>query len=413
MPNINDNYLTNQQTSLAGLKNTMNQIVNGLAETSLYNLLSNPQLNHYFNGEVYPANWVMVADTGTLTIDNTGLYTTVYFNSGNINQYFYQDITTKLQPNTTYLLIVDVLAIHPCGFELTNSSGFINLNPNQSFDLSFTPTTDVPEYKNYMLFRTSNTISNITLKIKNLYNDNNNVTIKKLTLVKGSIELFDTIDKNFFLENLVYTHDPVYDVTGEYSWKITGDGVNYRPLAFAETPNSILTKLKTVDGTGSGLDADTLRGYSISDFLPATRASVDAEKLGGELPSYYSRVPLIRTQYINHSGAALSGVDDEITTTRASSLITGTFNIINGTNDVIGWEVTVTSNYSDGTNLVNYVIYNSSSQSVDYQVAFSPTFMYAPAKPGLHTFTIKLYGGNTTFFNPSTYSCGMFSILEF
>lgn len=43
----------------------------------------------------------------------------------------------------------------------------------------------------------------------------------------------------------------------------------------AETPSSILSKLKTVDGANSGLDADLLDGYSSSDF--ARKEDVESE----------------------------------------------------------------------------------------------------------------------------------------
>ena len=49
----------------------------------------------------------------------------------------------------------------------------------------------------------------------------------------------------------------------------------------AYTAADVLAKLKTVDGAGSGLDADTLDGKSSASFLLATGKAVDSNKLDG------------------------------------------------------------------------------------------------------------------------------------
>lgn len=55
----------------------------------------------------------------------------------------------------------------------------------------------------------------------------------------------------------------------------------------AQTPkqlkaaNKLLKKLLLVDGSGSGLDADTLQGKKPADFLAATGKAADADKLDG------------------------------------------------------------------------------------------------------------------------------------
>ena len=266
MSKINENYLSTQTTSLIGLKNNLNQIVTGLAKTSLQNLLINSKLKFFLNGNTLPFGWSVAADTGSVDIDIDGYYSVVNFISGTTNQYISQDITDKLEPSTTYLLVVSIEASQNCGFELTNSSGFINLSNDSILSTSFTPTDLITSYDNYFLFKTSEVFSNISFKIKNNYSGDNEITIKKLSLSKGSLELFDILDKHFFLENVKYSHDSFYDPIGIYSWKITGDGSSWVPIALADTPTSLLTKIKSVDGVGSGLDANFFNGKPISDF---------------------------------------------------------------------------------------------------------------------------------------------------
>jgi hypothetical protein len=41
------------------------------------------------------------------------------------------------------------------------------------------------------------------------------------------------------------------------------------------TANDVLNKLKTVDGSGSGLDADTVRGFTISKSVPSDAKFTD------------------------------------------------------------------------------------------------------------------------------------------
>jgi len=56
------------------------------------------------------------------------------------------------------------------------------------------------------------------------------------------------------------------------------------------TANDILTKIKTVDGSGSGLDADLLDGYNSDYFLSTTGKAADSDKLDGHDSTYFMEV---------------------------------------------------------------------------------------------------------------------------
>ncbi len=79
--------------------------------------------------------------------------------------------------------------------------------------------------------------------------------INAIAIARGTSEPSNTdvlwLDEN--LEGGLYSRLKAY-VSGE--WKL-----------ISRVPQEILTDLKTVDGAGSGLDADTLRGYTPDDFL--------------------------------------------------------------------------------------------------------------------------------------------------
>jgi len=58
----------------------------------------------------------------------------------------------------------------------------------------------------------------------------------------------------------------------------------------ADTPAQILSKLSTIDGSGSGLDASLLDGNDSSYFLPASGKAADANLLDGINSSGFARL---------------------------------------------------------------------------------------------------------------------------
>jgi hypothetical protein len=92
------------------------------------------------------------------------------------------------------------------------------------------------------------------------------------------------------------------------------------PAGAAETPQTILSKLSTVDGSGSGLDASLLDGHDSSYFLPTTGKAADANQLDGINSTGFTRKSTASSATISisngiaaHSCAdydlALGGVD--------------------------------------------------------------------------------------------------------
>lgn len=65
-------------------------------------------------------------------------------------------------------------------------------------------------------------------------------------------------------------------------------GITEQQIQQMITAQIILQKLKTVDGVGSGLDADTLDGLDSSAFLRTTGKAADADKLDGRDSSFFA-----------------------------------------------------------------------------------------------------------------------------
>jgi hypothetical protein len=72
-------------------------------------------------------------------------------------------------------------------------------------------------------------------------------------------------------------------LTGSEQIPITQSGLNK-----ITSPSALFTYIKTVDGTGSGLDADLLDGQQGSYYLAATAQAADSAKLGGQTAGAYA-----------------------------------------------------------------------------------------------------------------------------
>ena len=74
------------------------------------------------------------------------------------------------------------------------------------------------------------------------------------------------------------------------------------PAGSPDTPGAILSKLSTVDGSGSGLDASLLDGHDSSYFLPTTGKAADANELDGINSTGFARLSTTQTGLISISG---------------------------------------------------------------------------------------------------------------
>lgn len=102
--------------------------------------------------------------------------------------------------------------------------------------------------------------------------------------------------------------------------------LNAKLASASYTAADVLTKIKTVDGAGSGLDADLLDGISSAGFLLAGGTAVLATALAtvsGSAPSYAARA---FGQFTNDTTASQAGVNATITYV-STGLYTVTFSV--------------------------------------------------------------------------------------
>jgi len=95
----------------------------------------------------------------------------------------------------------------------------------------------------------------------------------------------------------------------------------------SETPESILLKIKTVDGTGSGLDADLLDGHSASYFSPQTTTYTKTEVdslIGSGGSSETPSSILLKLKTVDGAG---SGLDADLLDGRSASYFSSTTHI--------------------------------------------------------------------------------------
>ena len=130
---------------------------------------------------------------------------------------------------------------------------------------------------------------------------------KEKNLLEAINELFDKIIKNSALletkSDTGHTHEQYLeknsDITGTgdlYSRtqvdalirQLQEKGLTQEQVQSMITAAIILQKLKTVDGTGSGLDADLLDGLHARDFLRNNGKAMDSHKLEGHPSSYFA-----------------------------------------------------------------------------------------------------------------------------
>ena len=102
------------------------------------------------------------------------------------------------------------------------------------------------------------------------------VDAKIAALVDGSPSALNTLNK--LAASL--GDDPDFSTTVSTNLGLKLDSSVY-------TAADVLTKIRTVDGAGSGLNADVLDGHEASYFLTTTGKAADADKLDGHDSSYF------------------------------------------------------------------------------------------------------------------------------
>jgi len=77
------------------------------------------------------------------------------------------------------------------------------------------------------------------------------------------------------------------------------------------TASDVLTKIKTVDGAGSGLDADLLDGQSSTYYQPASTALTTSSTFGGDVSGTYNAIVIADDSY-NHIISNVDGLQSAL-----------------------------------------------------------------------------------------------------
>jgi hypothetical protein len=146
----------------------------------------------------------------------------------------------------------------------------------------------------------------------------------------------------------------------------------------ADTPQQILQKLATVDGSGSGLDASLLDGFNSSHFLSTTGKAADANMLDGINSTGFAKLSTSSSAQIAISSgiAAHSCVD---------------YNLALG--GVDPGDVVIVRE-GDGVTLPAGVLMTTGSVQSGNQVHVRFCNVLATAAPGFSGFTIRWYAFN-------------------
>lgn len=230
MSSINDTFILDPKASINNIKSSHNQFMNEIKSTSLYNLLKNSKLKYVYNYSTAPTGWTIDAKLGQINVDRSEKYSVLEFSnpSANSGQNIKQNISDVLEPNCKYTLYYNFECSQATGVSITCDTGVLTLSPSNP--VNFVPTVQNDNFDNYITFLTADEYTNVQVSIINNSLLSNDVTVKKFALVKGGVEFLEAIDPSFFVECLIFTHDDEQDAPGEWSWKITEDGLTYKRL---------------------------------------------------------------------------------------------------------------------------------------------------------------------------------------
>lgn len=86
----------------------------------------------------------------------------------------------------------------------------------------------------------------------------------------------------------------------------------------AYTASDVLTKIKTVDGSGSGLDADLLDGYDSAYFQAAATSLTTTTSFGGDVSGTYNSLVVANDSH-NHTISTITGLQTALDSKLAST----------------------------------------------------------------------------------------------
>lgn len=236
--NINDRFLIPPGSSITNIKNLFNDFVTQIQNSSFVNILKNSKLKEHFAGNPSPYAWNI--DLG-VTIDTSGTETVARFIG--LNQEIAQPITEVLTPldqyllpSTEYLAIFDISPDHDCEVGVSYGAGLVNLLGSGAVSGSDYNALHSTVYGGssgitYFVFKTAEDFSGVTFYIKNLTAGANAITLHKLSLVEGTLNLMDSIESNLFLDHIRYNDSSL-------KWEYTNDGITWQPFLEELNPSS-------------------------------------------------------------------------------------------------------------------------------------------------------------------------------
>ena len=231
--NINERFLIPAGSSLTNIKNTFNDFITQVQNSSFINILRNSRMRDHFTGVAAPYAWDV--DLG-ITIDYTSIDTVVTFPyNTQISQTILQSIEDILEPidqvlfpSTEYLAIFNITPTQNCEVGLTSTpytAGLLNLlgsdiiGGEALYKTVYAGNTEIV----YFVFKTAADFSGVHFYIKNTSSNPNSITLKKLSLVKGTLNLMDSIESNLFLDHIRYDNNIL-------KWTYTDDGIIWLPF---------------------------------------------------------------------------------------------------------------------------------------------------------------------------------------
>lgn len=226
--NINERFEIPDGASITNIKNNFNDFVFQIQNSSFKNLLRNSLFREHFAG--VPAPYMWDVDSG-ITINTSDPVTILTFGAQNqqVSQSIVQSldpIFQYLMPSMEYLAIFDITPSHNCELGIRYDAGIINLlgtgsvsgSNNDLSKIVYAGNTDII----YFVFKTAEDFSNVRFYIKNIATTNT-ITVRKLALVKGTLNLLDCIEPNLFLDHIRYNSILLH-------WEYTNDGVIWQPF---------------------------------------------------------------------------------------------------------------------------------------------------------------------------------------
>ena len=279
-------YNVIDSASLSNFEKTYNKFIKNKSQYSSYNLLKNNRFQSKYENII--PHWQLLQDLNYELVDGLKII-------GNVSagEFLKQETQREIFSDKFYTFYIRVK------------------NPNSNFYIEIEyPENDVVNVDD--LTATTKTVINLDdadgiKEYRAYFKTSDNDNINKITVTfcsKSNVNL----TKDFIIQEVSFyegyldvtgiTNEYLFDLSVDYDdyqkyWKLTNDGENYYRILLDDayfnnkiqnqidnsisgiTGNDILTKIKQVDGSGSGLDADLLDGHDSSYFAKNDLTNVD------------------------------------------------------------------------------------------------------------------------------------------